>query len=1470
MSYAAFKMVHSPTGVETCASAFLTHSPVLGGAEGEEVLFFKHDDGGSQHYAARLNSSRREGGGLSAAGSCLLPNLVISKANVLEVYYVRCQEAEDDEEDEESSNANGEVAAAAAEQPAPMHMPVGQPGRRGRNMDGVSAAWLELACSYRLHGNVESMAVLSHRQDEGSRRRRDAIILAFRDAKISVLEFDDSTHNLRTSSMHYFEGPEWEHLKRGRERFALGPLIRAEPIGRCAGMLVYNCQMVVLRAAQVGYGLEDEDDNTSSGAASSICAHVASSYVVNLRSMDMKHVKDFVFLHGYNEPVILVLHEREPTWAGRVAVKRHTCSITALSINTTLMQHTVFWFAASLPYDAYKLIAVPSPVEGVLVLAGNTLHYYNQSSSCLLALNEFATAPEGISDMPKSKISVELDAAQVSWISHDVALFSTKNGNLLLLHLDYDGRNVKKLELSKSRASVLASCMCMVGDNFFFLGSRLGDSLLVQYSPLVSGDAVPSSNSSKLVVGKSEEFNDIDADLPATKRQRHTSLSESQDAAEELLLYSLEKLEANPRKTFAFAVRDALVNIGPLRDFAQGLRQTADLAATGVAKQSNYELVTCSGHGKNGSVSVLHQSIRPDVITDVNLPGCTGVWTVYYTTEESFRSQNSEDSEYHAYLIICLESRTMVLETGETLGEVTESVEYYTEGPTILAGNIFGRRRVLQVYGKGVRVLDGAVMTQDVPIARQAYESSENEELVIVSAAVADPYVILQMNIGSAQVMIGVEDSLSLDILSPLVLQASAGVITACSLFSDKAPGCWMRRCIDRSNQGAQSDVYCIICRESGNLEIFGLPDFSCIFSIKKFIFGRAILSNYKFWGKEGAANRSEDNTDVERELQEDSKLVVTDVCMVTWDQKFGRPFLLAILSDGTMLCYHAYSFEDTDGSTLDNLILDDKEVTPSAKYLHFVRLPLDWVSAEEQGNLPVLQVSPRFVPFKNVGNVQGVFATGARPAWLMVCRERIRVHPQSCDGAILAFTSLHNVNCNHGLIYATSEGFLKICQLPALLNFDNDWPLQKIPIKSTPHQITYLSESGLYALIISSTVLLPLLDKFSNEQHGGQGGDHVHDNVGVGEDSEKLPAAEEFEVRMIGQAKSGGLWETKGTLPMHQQEHAVTVRVVTIKTMDQDVTQNLLAIGTAYAQGEDTPAKGRIILVAIGGDPTDASISVRELYSKEMKGSISAIASIQGNLLLAIGAKIILHTWNGSELNGAAFFDAPLYVVSLNIVKNFVLFGDIHKSIYFLNWKEEGAQLICLAKDFSSLDCFTSEFLIDGSTLSLLVSDSRKNVQIFSYAPKSMESWKGQKLLPRAEFHLGAHVAKFLRLQMLPTGTSNRANRFAVLCGTLDGGIDYLAPLDELTFRRLQTLQKKLVEVVRHVGGLNPRAFRQFQCDGKAHRPGPDNIVDCELLCHYSMLALDQQVDVARQIGTTRAQILSNIRDLSLSTSFL
>ncbi|KAJ7555735.1 hypothetical protein O6H91_05G052500 [Diphasiastrum complanatum] len=1482
MSYAAFKMVHSPTGVENCVAAFLTHSAAPSGSSNNSMMqvdlpsspsgFPEHSSAaaGQWGFSPRVRDT--------GSGGEFLPNLVVTKGNVLEVYRLRLQTGK------ARSSRGSETGMALG-------------AKREGDIAGISSAWLELICHHRLNGNVESMAVLSHGRD--GRLRRDAIMLTFRDAKISVLDFDEAKHSLRTSSLHYFEGPDFQHLKRGREKFPRGPLVRSDPHGRCAGVLLYGCQLVLMKAAQVGYDLGEEDESTATSVIA--YAHIEFSYVVSLRDMEMKHIKDFVFLHGYIEPVVLVLHEKEPTWAGRVAMKSHTSIITALSINTTLKQHPLIWSADNLPYDAYKLLAVPAPIGGVLVVCANSLHYHSQSSSCSLALNDFAVSPEGSTEFPKSKISVEFDAANATWISHDVAIFSTKTGNLFLLSLVFDGRIVQRLELSKSRASVLSSCICTVGDTFFFLGSRLGDSLLVQF---ITG----SSSTEPLVNLKTlkDEHDEIDEEIegPSPKRLRRASSDVSHDAvsADELSLYysSSATPDSPKKKTFTFAVRDSLVNIGPLRDFAYGFPVSSDSSASSGSKQSSYELVACSGHGKNGSISILQRSIRPELITEVELQGCKGIWTVYHKVGQSESSalppQTLDEEEYHAYLIISLESRTMVLETGEMLGEVTESVDYYIEGPTIFAGNLFGRRRIVQVYARGVRLLDGAVMTQDLQIEHILSDSDsvkKDAATAIAFATIADPFILLQMTDGNIKLIVGDMETQTVSAAVTSSLYHSEDPVTACSLHHDKGHR-WFRRLSgdmwhtlgvpdvlerDLGFSFDQGDIYCIICRESGKFEIYELPGMTCVYSVDRFTYGFSVLIDSSVSSKGAVCNgtlpTAQDESNKDSLPEAGIKLKVVSVCMETWGEKFESPFLFAVLNDGTLLCYHAFCYEGYESNStveeegLVNGIAINKD-TSSARFrnLRFVRAPLDLVSAGEEVAEGSSVDSQRIISFKNVGGMRGVFLTGARPMWLMLCRERIRPHPQYCDGSILAFTPLHNVNCTHGLIYVSNQGLLKICQLPSLINYDNDWPVQKVLLRGTPHQITYHGDTNLYALIVSFPVLHPSYMVFPalGDQLTGYQTDQM-DSVEV-EGGHNLVSTEDFEVRIMKPAKKGVVWEIKGTIKMQVAENAITARIVSIKNVTTDQMKNLLAIGTAYAQGEDVASRGRIILVVVGPESDDTNVWAKEIYSKELKGAISAIASLQGHLLVAIGTKIILHTWNGSELNGAAFFDAPLYVVSLN-VKNFVLFGDIHKSIYFLCWKEEGAQLILLAKDFGSLDCFTTEFLIDGTTLSLLVSDSRKNVQIFSFAPKSVESWKGQKLLSRGEFHLGAHVAKFLRLQMLPTPSSPRSNRFALFFGTLDGSIAFIAPLDELMFRRLQTLQRKLVDAVPHVGGLNPRSFRQFRSDGEAHRPGPDNIVDCELLSQYEILPLDQQAEIARQIGTTRSQILSNFRDLMLSTNF-
>jgi cleavage and polyadenylation specificity factor subunit 1 len=93
-------------------------------------------------------------------------------------------------------------------------------------------------------------------------------------------------------------------------------------------------------------------------------------------------VRDIAFLHGYVEPVLLVLHEAEPTWVGRYRDRRDTCCLAALSVNAVQKRHPKLWGATELPSDAHSLLA--APVGGALVLCHNVVLYHSQGQVCWL------------------------------------------------------------------------------------------------------------------------------------------------------------------------------------------------------------------------------------------------------------------------------------------------------------------------------------------------------------------------------------------------------------------------------------------------------------------------------------------------------------------------------------------------------------------------------------------------------------------------------------------------------------------------------------------------------------------------------------------------------------------------------------------------------------------------------------------------------------------------------------------------------------------------------------------------------------------------------------------------------------------------------------------------------------------------------------------------------------------------------
>lgn len=64
---------------------------------------------------------------------------------------------------------------------------------------------------------------------------------------------------------------------------------------------------------------------------------------------------------------------------------------------------------------------------------------------------------------------------------------------------------------------------------------------------------------------------------------------------------------------------------------------------------------------------------------------------------------------------------------------------------------------MVQVYERGLRLLDGAKMTQDLSIVSAKLEGNvgQSDNLQVVGASIADPYVVLLITDGTVQLVVG-------------------------------------------------------------------------------------------------------------------------------------------------------------------------------------------------------------------------------------------------------------------------------------------------------------------------------------------------------------------------------------------------------------------------------------------------------------------------------------------------------------------------------------------------------------------------------------------------------------------------------------------------------------------------------------------------------------------------------------------
>ena len=279
-----------------------------------------------------------------------------------------------------------------------------------------------------------------------------------------------------------------------------------------------------------------------------------------------------------------------------------------------------------------------------------------------------------------------MDCAQAEFLTPERAVISLKGGELYVLTLIADAmRTVRGFNFDRSAGSVLTTSLTVLENSYLFLGSRLGNSLLLQFTE--KGSALDGALQS------------VHRDQPPLKKKKteHNNMDflasdvgEIQDIDLEVYGTRMDEISVtNTITSYNFEVCDSILNVGPCGHLAMGepAYLSEELKANTKA-DPDIELVSTSGHGKNGALCVLQQTVRPQIVTTFELPGVTDMWTVV--------GKESQVDDGHSFLILSRIETTMVLQTGQEINELDQS-GFYTEGPTVYCGNMGNNAFIIQV-----------------------------------------------------------------------------------------------------------------------------------------------------------------------------------------------------------------------------------------------------------------------------------------------------------------------------------------------------------------------------------------------------------------------------------------------------------------------------------------------------------------------------------------------------------------------------------------------------------------------------------------------------------------------------------------------------------------------------------------------------------------------------------------------------
>ncbi|KAJ5491547.1 Protein c.t1.c1 [Penicillium diatomitis] len=1329
---------------------------------------------------------------------------------------------------------------------------------------------LILEKEYPLPGTVTD---LSRVKILNSKSGGEAILLAVRNAKLSLIEWDPERHGISTISIHYYERDDLTRSPWVPDLSNCGSALSVDPSSRCAVFNFGIRNLAILPFHQAGddlvmddYDPELDGERLSDGQGSA-ANHVdgqhrggatygtpyAASFVLPLTAFDpaLLHPVSLAFLYEYREPTFGIVYSQVATSSALINERKDVMTYGVFTLDLEQRASTSLLSVSKLPSDLFKVVALPPPVGGALLIGNNEVVHVDQAGKTnAIGVNEFARQMSSFSMSDQSDLSLRLENCVVERLGGDSSdlLLILASGDMALIRFKLDGRSVSGMKLhalprqtGEHIVKSTASCSACFEDGNVFVGSEDADSVLLGWS------RSSALSKKKQVSTGIEDLSDDD-------------LMDDEDVYEDDLYSTAPDPRAsssNPTSEFYhFHLNDRLSSIGPLRDLTLGKPASCSQEEKDSGEDdvlADLELVGASGSGRSGSLVVIKREVDPCVKMNTKIDDAEGVWstTLHRGRKSGQPSADGSESGQSRHFIIVSKPTADNREVSEILevdGKDMNPIKAPEFNPnedfTIDIGPLADSTRLVQVLQSEVRSYDIDLgLSQIYPL----WDEDVEEERIAITASFTDPYLAIIRD-DAALLLLQCDESGDLDAVS-IPDELSGPKWRSARLYQDHshvfaAPS-------EHGSDDVLANTLLFLLSIDSKLSIFNLTDMKMLDVIDGVDCLQPVLSS--------EAPRRSNNREPLKEA------LVADL----GDQWIRSPYLIVRTETDELIYYKPvfHTVSNGDGSS---------------KSLRFHRETNHNLTDTAAAAASTVEMQQQSKPLRVLSNVSGystVFLPGASAGFVMRTAAS-SPHLVRLRGNFIRWLSGHDSagsGCDHGFIYVDSASQIRACQLPCGTQFDYSWPLRKISLDEQIDHLTFSTTSNTYVVGTSHDAEFKLPD--NDELHPEWRNEAITFCPHVPHSSVKVVNPE--------------TWTVIDEYPLEAAEHITAVQNVNMEISENThERKNLIVVGTAIVKGEDIPARGCIYVfdvINVVPDPEKPETGRKlKLVGKEsVKGAVTALSGIggQGFIIVAQGQKCMVRGLKeDGSLLPVAFMDMSCYVSVAKELKGtgMCLLGDAVKGIWFAGYSEEPYKMSLFGKDPEYLEVVSAEFLPDGNKLYILVADSDCNLHVLQYDPEDPKSSNGDRLLHRSKFYTGNFATQMILLprtavpseqdhhhqnidtssqndMMIDSDSPSPHATHQVLLASQNGSLALITSVSEESYRRLSALQSQLTNTIEHPCGLNPRAFRAVESDGTGGR----GMVDGNLLRQWLNLGKQRQAEISGRVGATQWEIRGDLESI-------